>query len=254
MSLKKVKKYCEYINTKINVALNEKKYTYNNYQIRYIFEKNTSNRDLLIIFSSCTRMGIKARYNYMRTLKRYKVNKLFILDDFGYDKRGLFYIGEKNNYEIYQGVQSLINKFELETESKNTIYIGSSKGGYAALLFGLRNDSKIITGAPQYFLGDYLNTTTGKERLENIIGDINKEKIDFLNSIIKDRLNKCKNVKVFLHYSVKDLTYDKHIKYLINDIRKNDIYLEEDRKDYEKHGDVSIYFPDYIISTLNKIL
>lgn len=45
-------------------------------------------QDLVVIFSACTSVGILARYNYVRTLKNFQCNKLFILDDISEDKRG----------------------------------------------------------------------------------------------------------------------------------------------------------------------
>lgn len=63
------------------------------YDIKYVLERNKNSKDLIIVFTSCTKVGQKARYNYVRTLDKYKCNKLFILDDFGFDKRGAYYLG-----------------------------------------------------------------------------------------------------------------------------------------------------------------
>ena len=53
----------------------------------------------IIVFSSCTRKGIRARYNYVRTLKEVPCNKLFLLDDFASDHRGSFYLGSNMKFE-----------------------------------------------------------------------------------------------------------------------------------------------------------
>lgn len=87
-------KYIEYLSTKIKVYFKENKYNKEGCNIKYILEKEKSDI-LIVIMSSCTRPGIKARYNYNRTLKNIKVNKLFILDDFGNDSRGSYYLGKK---------------------------------------------------------------------------------------------------------------------------------------------------------------
>ena len=62
--------------------------------------------------SSCTRQGVKAWYNYNRTLKNIKANKLFILDDFGTDSRGIYYLGKDGKFEIEQIVIELISKIK----------------------------------------------------------------------------------------------------------------------------------------------
>ena len=78
-------------------------------------------------------MGQKARYNYVRTLDKYKCNKLFILDDFGFDKRGAYYLGENGNFGIEKDVELLIDKTICNLKTNKNIFIGSSKVGYAAI-------------------------------------------------------------------------------------------------------------------------
>lgn len=58
----------------------QKKYRSRGVTLKYMLDRVDS-RDLIIVFSSCTRKGIRARYNYVRTLKEVPCNKLFLLDD-----------------------------------------------------------------------------------------------------------------------------------------------------------------------------
>lgn len=59
-------------------------------RLRYIYEDNHADK-LMIVFSGFSPQ--KPMYNYMRTLKNVKtINKLFILDDFGY--QGSYYLKE----------------------------------------------------------------------------------------------------------------------------------------------------------------
>ena len=236
--------------------IKQKIYIKDGYRLKYILEENNS-EDLIIIFSSCTRPGIKARYNYNRTLKSVNANKLFILDDFGDDKRGVFYLGCNNDYKVQSIVKELIDDVIKRTSAKRITYVGSSKGGYAALNFGIdQNNSNIIIGAPQYYLGKYLNHEANRNTLKYVIGDIKSEKIKYLDEILYNKINnnKTNNVKIYIHYSENEHTYSEHIKFLLNDLDKNNFNYECEKCDYENHSDVSIYFPKYLTKTLKNIL
>ena len=51
---------------------------------------------LVIGFQACNDAG--PRYNYVRTLKTCKVNRLFIKDDFGPRHLGDYYLGENGTF------------------------------------------------------------------------------------------------------------------------------------------------------------
>lgn len=247
-------KYIEYLSTKIKVYFKENKYNKEGCNIKYILEKEKSDI-LIVIMSSCTRPGIKARYNYNRTLKNIKVNKLFILDDFGNDSRGSYYLGKKNMVNIEDCVRELIFKVKKELNIKRSIYVGSSKGGYAALYFGLDDDnSNIIIGAPQYYLGSYLEDRH-PQVLEFIMGDTEEKGIVYLNNLLSNKILSNKyNGKVFIHYSTEEHTYEEHIKYMLNDLKENQVNININEGKYRCHADVSKYFPKYLIDSINSIL
>lgn len=128
----KVNKIIDILKTKIYMIFKQKEYKGDKYNIKYVFENNNSDK-LLIVFTACTKKGQKARYNYIRTVENYKINKLFILDDFGFDNRGAYYLGKDKDFKIQEDVRSLISKVVKDFNIKDEVYIGSSKGGYAAL-------------------------------------------------------------------------------------------------------------------------
>ena len=73
-------------------------------RLHYIYEDNGASK-LMIVFSGFT--PVKPTYNYMRTLKDFKgINKLFLLDDFGY--RGSYYLYEGGKDSPKQLVLGLI--------------------------------------------------------------------------------------------------------------------------------------------------
>lgn len=134
--------------------------------------------------------------------------------------------------------------------------MGSSKGGYAALYFGIKYGAKsIISGAPQYLLGNYLSIPEHKEILKYIMGDESEKSISELNSLMPKVIKQCRNnPDIYLHYSVKEHTYKEHIEFLINDLKKQKYNLYEDRHDYLNHSDVGVYFPKYILNIIKDIL
>ena len=170
--MSKISKAIDLLKTKYKMAMKQKVYQGEKYKVKYILEENKNSEVLLILFTSCTAKGQKARYNYMRTVEKYDVNKLFILDDFGFDGRGAYYLGKDKDFKIAEDVQGLINSICNKIKPKKEVYIGSSKGAYGALYFALdRKNTYVIAGAPQYMLGNYLNLPGHKEILEYIMGN-----------------------------------------------------------------------------------
>ena len=253
----KINKIIEYCTTKIKLVIEQKKYTENGITYKYIF-KEKSEDVLIVILSSCTRKGIKARYNYMRTLKNIKASQLFILDDFAKDHRGGFYIGSNFKFDEEKVVIDLIKSYVDKYGKKKLIFCGSSKGGYAALNLGLCfPNANLIVGGPQYFLGDYLVASGNTDTLEHIIGDKTEEKIQILNSYLKNRVQFNKYIdsqKIYIHFSNKEHTYEEHIKYLMEELYANGYNVTSDVASYENHSDISYYFPEFLVKNINNIL
>ena len=253
----KVEKAVDLLKTKCLMKFKQKIYSGKKYNIKYLFEEKKGSKDLLIVFTACTKVGQKARYNYIKTLEEFKCNKLFILDDFGFDERGAYYLGKDRDFAIEKDVESLINDICKKIEPKKEFYIGSSKGGYAALYFGVRRkDTYIVVGAPQYNLGNYLNLPGHTEILKYIMGNCNQESISILNELLKEALikNKENKNKIFLHYSDKEETFESDLKPLIDELINLNYESEFDLEHYESHAELTKYYPQYIKKILSKNL
>lgn len=253
--MNKINKLIDVLKTKAYMKFKQKEYKGNKYNVKYILEKKNSDK-LLIVFTACTKKGQKARYNYIRTVEKYDYNKLFILDDFGFDNRGAYYLGKNKDFKIEEDVRNLIESVAKNLKIKEEVYIGSSKGGYAALYFGIeRKNSIIIIGAPQYNLGNYLSIPNHKEILEYIMGDTSKESIDILNKLMKDKLtnNRENNNKIYLHYSSEEETFNSDLKFLVDDLNENKLNVSYDKKYYKNHSELTNFFPEYIKSILDKL-
>lgn len=249
----KVNKGIDLIKTKYLMKFKQKIYKGKIYNIKYLAQFNKDSNDILIVFTSCTKEGQKARYNYIRTLEGVKCNKLFILDDFGFDERGAYYLGKNNDFAIADDVQDLIDNICKKVNAKKEVYIGSSKGGYAALYFGMsRKNTSIISGAPQYKLGDYLYIPSHRNILKYIMGDDSKESISALNVLMENRLrtNESNDNTIYLHYSNREETFKSDIEPLIEELNNLKIRKKYDIHKYENHSDLTLYFPKYIKDTL----
>ena len=248
--IKKIKKYIDYAETKIVLMFTEKKYFYKagNITLKYLWQKDENSDRLIVIFSACTRAGLKARYNYVRTLKDVKANKLFILDDISNDGRGCYYLGKWPDFLVSRAVKELLDKIIAETNPKTIFFGGSSKGAYASMYFGTMYDNvKIIMGAPQYRLGFYLTHDAYKDTFDFICGSNDKDTVSKeLDLLLADAIDKGTPREVYIHYSDAEHTYEEHIVYFLEKLNEKGYTVKSDVQHYETHGDVSMYFPEFL--------
>lgn len=222
--------------------------------IRYYFEKaKIFNKDkLIIVFSAFS--GEIPKYNYVNTLKLLDCNKLFILDDYG--TRGTYYLGLDGNLDVETSVMSLIcsvmNKYKISFD--NVISVGSSKGGTAALYYGLKyNFKNIIAGAPQYKVGSYLIDLTIKDYAKDIFGDLEENNRIKYDNFIRLVINNS-NSNIHILTGDGDPQYKnilKEFEYVAKDF---DLNLVLDKCDIKSHGDIAKKFPEYLNGRLEEIL
>lgn len=231
----------------------EKQFTAENGQtLRYmVFPEKSST--LVVGFQACSDAG--SRYNYVKTLSGCGTSRLFIRDDFGPDGCGDYYLGCNGTYSVEEAVMELIQGCLDRLMPEKIIFAGSSKGGYAALNFGLRfPDSEIVIAAPQYFLGSYLRGEDGTGRhaktLDEILGEpAGVQNVKALDNRLRGVIQKdpySGTQSVYIHYSVNEHTYKEHVRYLLDDLKKAGISVEEDIGNYREHGDLKYYFPGYL--------
>lgn len=221
--------------------------------IKYIFkEGNKSVNKLIVIFSGYASKDskIKHKYNYMNILSDTNVHRLYILDDNG--ETGSYYFGQYLNFDVDSSVISLIlmtaRNYSISLE--NIITLGSSKGGTAALYFGLKYKlGAIFAGAFQTKIADLI-TMRRPESTDFLLGDANtkdyNKRYDQLNSIMFNLLNSPVLSNLYLISSENDWQYEIHVKPFIDKLNQldinHDIYLSPDM---QNHSEISIYFPQY---------
>ncbi|MBS6503597.1 MAG: hypothetical protein KH415_18625 [Clostridium sp.] len=221
--------------------------------IKYYFEKaklNNKNK-LMIIFSAFSTDD--AKYNYISTLKTCDCNKLFILDDFG--SKGTYYLGLKGDFNIETSVMALISYIMSKNKIlfSNVISIGSSKGGSAAIYYGLKyNFGNIIAGAPQYKIGTYLSDLSISDYALEIFGEISDCNRIKYNNLIRLSANTCTNI--YLLTSDGDNQYKKVLKEFEFVSRELNIKLNIDKCEINNHGEISREFPKFLYDKLDLVL
>lgn len=241
------------LNEKMEIFKGERVFS-SYYPIRYYYEKAKfyNKKKLIIVFSSFS--NDKPKYNYISTLKTVDCNKLFILDDYGI--KGSYYLGLDGNFNIENSVISLITKIMSENniDFKDVIVAGSSKGGTAALYYGLKyNFGNIIAGAPQYKIGTYLCDLSIKDYANDIFGDYTEGNRIKYDNLIRINASTNKNSKINILTGEGDPQYKNVLKEFENIIKEYNLNATIKMSDISKHSEVANIFPDYLNENIKKI-
>lgn len=219
--------------------------------VHYLFYPNENNT-LIIVFQDYHPNG--PEYDFLSTLSNIKANKLFIKDDF-IETTGNFYLG--HDFTTEQKIHQLIQRFKDQTQATKLVFIGSGKGGYAAVNFGIAySGSVMIASAPQYYLGEYMYRTETKycPALEQIVDEpITQDKLELLNNHLKIKLTVnpySKTQRAYIYCNVNEKTYTEHVVDMIQDMKEAGVKVNSDIAEYHEKNESRYYFPEYILSTL----
>lgn len=230
--------------------------------LKYVFYPSESPaKHLIICFQA---IQTTPSYNYIRTLNGVNAHRLYIKDDYGLDEKthSSYYLNEKNPIEVDTLVQLLIEKCVkyLNIEKENTIFIGSSKGGYAGIYHGYKYGAgHIIVGGPQTLLGDYLCINSeGSIRpaiFKEIFGDpLNKQ---YANSLIYKELKKAKAPfpKTYIHIGKGEPHYEQHVLPFMSWVKDLDIpNVQLNVEDYDNHDELAKYYPVFLKNMIPKVI
>lgn len=244
-----IRKYYDYIVTKFKVLREQKVYKFDEINLKYIYKTTKKQADtLVVVFSACTRPGLKARYNYVKTLDGLECNRLYILDDFGYDHRGSYYLGHMPEFREQEATVSLVQKVIKEMNPKRVIFCGSCKGGYAALNIGSRfENASIIIGEPTYRIATEFKLAEGL--MQYWMGTVTEENVKYVDEYLENQLKKnpyISNQKIFFFYSEKDEYVKLHTNPLLQVLHETGYRFETEPAQFEAHADLGLYFPDYL--------
>lgn len=238
--------------------LHEKTHRSHGYPVHYLYRRGTS--DALIVVFSAYAPGLRPTYNYVRTLwGKTGAHLLFVKDDFvDLPSGGGYYVGKGGDGHGLHAVCSLITRIREASGAKRVVGVGSSKGGTAALIFGMKlGFDALIIGAPQYYIGAYMQEHK-PDSLALLTGKAAPDAQDlaWLDDIAPRAVQECAapGPVIHLHYSDQEHTYQEHIADLLRDLKAKGLRVVEDVADYARHTDVSLYFQPYLLRTLPTLL
>ena len=212
--------------------------------VNYIWKRRNSTT-LVIVFTGIS----KVRYNYKSSLWNSSCDLLFIADCWAGGVSYYWYENKSDHPERF--TQALIDHVLKKGNYTSVVTVGSSKGGTAALYYGLNiNADQILAGACQYYVGDYLSRHQWKEHPEQwramVGGEPTKEWIDILDKKLPDMIEAHQGSKtqIFLLYSTDEHTYPEHVKPLIEQLNACGIAHEDQVEHFSAHEMIGGYFKD----------
>lgn len=221
-------------------------------RIRYLlFRRNSP--VWVVVFSAFDSTNRIRLYNYVKSLSKLNANFIFLSDPYGY--RGSYYLLENgyNTPEIQ--VQRFLSKI-IPQKTGAILYAGTSKGGSAALYFGLKNKvDYIIIGACQYLVGHYV--ANYPDVFRGMTGnEVNSADIEMIDSILYNCIKESAQSKTEIHliHSKLEPTYEMDEKYLIEDLNRYKYNWTEIEKGFKEHNDVGKYFPQYAKMLIQEII
>ena len=224
--------------------------------LTYCLKRYSKSENLIVVFSAFPEKGKPGCYNMIWTLRGINSNILWILDPGGFNSVGTYYLGKIHDRKstLLNCVELLIRKIWKNVEAKRTYYIGSSKGGTAAIILGLKmNSDCVIVGSPQYYIGTYLSENNyHKAILQSICSE--EYAVEYLDSLLPNLIENCKKSSTFVRimYSNKENSYSVHLTPLISALEKCDIKVEKEIVSYENHNEIALFYPDWVKNILYK--
>ncbi|MET9733161.1 hypothetical protein ABZZ79_21695 [Streptomyces sp. NPDC006458] len=174
-------------------------------------------RHLLVVFSS-----VGSKYGFGGALDSVKCNVLRIRDHF--DGAASYYVARDMDFSVSDSIQALIQDHmrRLRVTRDEVTLLGASKGGSAALFYGLKYDYKnIVASTPQYFLGSY---SKGHGQLgDAVLGEGQPdENVAVLDAVMKDVIEKDTDLKrnIYLVSSPADYQYEQEVVHYLPALRE----------------------------------
>ncbi|MCC3293033.1 hypothetical protein LJ756_00155 [Arthrobacter sp. zg-Y411] len=183
-------------------------------QLTYFLEEplTEAGKNKLCVAFSAIGAPYNFTYNYRSSLAPVDSYRLYVLDDFG--SRGSYYYADHRDRSIFSAVQSFLQELaaNLAISPADMVFLGSSKGGAAALVHGLRlGAGQILAGAPQCFPGAYLRGAA-PEILNFIAGNGPDDPAEWLDRMLPDAIGNIRgNPAITLLVGEKDSHRHVHV-------------------------------------------
>lgn len=208
-------------------------------RIKYLYF-NRGSSVLAVVFSGMDSDDKSRLYNYVKGFVDVPVDFLYLSDPFGY--RGSYYWKEKGSNEPLNMTQRLLRKIMSQKNYKRVCFVGSSKGGSAAILHGaMLGVDYVLAASNQYNIGNYVAQSpdiflgmTGVTVNEKAVQQLNDEFAAYFDKI-QD------HTKLRILYSKKEITYKRDTIDMLAHIKNKGINCEERQCDFILHDEVGTY-------------
>ena len=202
-------------------------------------------------------INTKPLYNYIKPLQGLPVHRLYIRNWMGGDEltHSSYYLGPNKTLTIADACQRLITEYceKYNIEPENTIFLGSSKGGYAALYHGLAfGAGHIVVGSPQTRLAAFLVHEQKKENFHNrifewLFGPITAENKDYADALLFNHAETFAQPyqKVSILVGRHEKHYAEHVlpfQQTFKDRMDVNVVLGE----YREHSDTAAHYPPFL--------
>lgn len=229
-----------------------------NNNVKYRFYREVSSNYLLICFSG---NGQVPAYNYIGAFSELKVNKLFIKDDFT-DKtsnNSVFYMGSNKNNEVMDYISSLIDKIcnEINIPKENIICCGTSKGGYASVLYALAYGyGHCVVGSPTLYLGNSLLVEGNlKNHARTISGNTDQSSIEWLNNFLISKIPSARKCTINTIIGTGERRYVKHLLPFISASKVNrNLVFNIKEENFKEHNKIATVYPPYARKIIESII
>lgn len=155
--------------------------------VNYLLETHPGARKLVVVFSAMAPVG-SFTYNYRDAVSVLDAHTLFVMDDCG--DQGAYFFSDHRDESIRRSVLSAVTdvKDRLGVDWSDVAFVGSSKGGTAALIFGGTVPvGRIVVGAPQTRVGSFLKKPHPNV-LEYMTGGTDEADIAWADEIVPRQL------------------------------------------------------------------
>ncbi|MFU0881847.1 accessory Sec system protein Asp2 [Kluyvera cryocrescens] len=222
-----------------------------------IKKRKYDNNHLIVVFSGFGSEGGFFTYDFVNVLSESPATVIWIKDDFS--SICAYYLCKDFDFSIERAVYKFISNMliDLDIKKEQCTLAGFSKGGTAAIYFGIKyNFKNILSTVPQFKIGSYVHTGWPAVA-ENMMGEVLPEKISMLDSLLPIEIDKdiVLDKNIYLLTSIADHQYEGEVKPNLLPFFKyknfNLFYAQSLL--VAEHSQVSSYHVPLILGILNSI-
>ncbi|PKH20123.1 hypothetical protein CIG19_18395 [Enterobacterales bacterium CwR94] len=172
--------------------------------VHYAFQKARYDCEHLLIVMSGFNVPDPTVYDF-NMLQHCRSAILWIKDDF--NRLPAYYLCRGMKFDVEQGVSALIEAVISHIKPKSVSIMGGSKGGTAALYYGIKHKLKnIISLVPQFKIGSYVTEGHWAQVGKEMMGNVTLTNRTMLDSLLPHKIKSDRQLdrNIYLFSSTED--------------------------------------------------